>query len=1428
MHVRSAMNKTLGLILSILFLFEIFLFGIPLTTQASVPLPKAGQGIAFYLPQYSTVVYVYNVSLTSYNDIKSLDGLFSSYFNVLMTIQYNGQTYNLQLPISNFASDVYFAVNSTVGNVYYIIFAATVIGPSSTVGVKIPASLILQQLNLTNLLLVDYNDNQVTYVQSAGIVSEVSSQTLQGILTNPLSSKPNYFYDYVSGQVTTAFTVANGKYSISTAPTNQILVFAPFIFVPPYFAITPEATGYFNPLQLSGALGPALQSAATTKPYIWGRALINTSIVDPFVMNGIDNITFQLNYSVPGLLQINLAQLAQVASISNFPSKFTYLSYKFANGYYSFLGFITDGDNLTITINGVRVPAPVSGYLNLINPDPLYNVSLITIEPNIKANGTVVEYFSNLTVYYYNTSNQLTYAQVYHLPSQPHNYTLPVYGYYAPPGSIITITGVFNGTTYTVNIVVGSTPTLTSYVATASFTATAYEGIEANVSGYYTTSPIMSTPPSEISIAGKTQFQDNATLTSTSATAYVTVLTNATLPFKNVKLPGISFDGVIVTPEYPIINGTTAMQYMSTAQYLRTNGEYEVQISGSEIPMLSSIFNGLPNLMAVNISGPFANVLLSPSVPAVETGTGPLALDFVTVPQYAYLTLVNFGIWSNATSVITRAYSTTGGNTTLNKGYFYGVIIPPTIMTSKITPQSFVCYNAPTVTLYDPDAILVPGNPSGSFTYTVAKLNYTNMKVDGAVVFYGSKVYSYSSGIFGNKITPLTVTPVGTFTYKLLPTGVSQMNAWQLTLNGNTITPLPNGAVPYQLIYYADNNPTVNMFFEQGVMSSMPAYALPAYLAGLNVSYGNNELSPQMQVGYLEITPNGADYIMTNYITFKVLSAQAPVLTQYSMNTFITITPNGSFVGATDKYVHVSTDYAVFHSFASSMQYKVQTQITVPNITATLYFASNVTPLYSSTANLYFNETYYGTDLPDYLAIGTGGTLTWNAPNFQEFGVYATPLYLSKMIYVNVTLPSGAKEVVLLTTKNISTLFVSLDAQQLQYCNGTYQFEISIPGLVKILNLNVQQLNGSTLTVTVYDFVTHETLTASTKLLALSELTPVAIQPGKVFYFLTFKASNVILTASVPWFIAYNMYVEPQLNFTDFQYAHLNPTSVLHLSVNNITVSHNGFVATVYYNSTSGMTVVKNVYGVTTMYKGFLLPTLPETAANSGVFTGSLPFTIIPNTTVMTLQQNNVTLYTNGTLAFVLANGTKVPLGPAALFVLPKVAYLGKQIGYDANVSVTVSDPVASTTLETYLTSANITPIRLAPIPTIPPMANAPLANYYYTKPVVITPTSPVINIFATSVIPYPFEFYIIAIARPGYNVTTGTIVYYSYQAVVAKPALGIAAQPYIEVAVQMSGIIALPAGQYTVTMFAVPFAQGPTISLYPASLIFTNVTIKS
>jgi len=104
----------------------------------------------------------------------------------------------------------------------------------------------------------------------------------------------------------------------------------------------------------------------------------------------------------------------------------------------------------------------------------------------------------------------------------------------------------------------------------------------------------------------------------------------------------------------------------------------------------------------------------------------------------------------------------------------------------------------------------------------------------------------------------------------------------------------------------------------------------------------------------------------------------------------------------------------------------------------------------------------------------------------------------------------------------------------------------------------------------------------------------------------------------------------------------------------------------------------------------------------------------------------------------------------------------------------------------------------------------------------VLTPTNQYIVVNVTSIVNYSYPVFIVAVVTPGKNSQTAPLLV-NFQ--VAPP---LAPGIYYEVPVQLSQIGALSSGYYTVRMFAVPFAGGPVISLYPAQIVFTNVYINT
>ncbi|AHC52677.1 hypothetical protein SUSAZ_11090 [Sulfolobus acidocaldarius SUSAZ] len=1429
MKVKS-MNKLVGLLVSSLFLASILIGIAPAITTTALTPPVSAGGIQAYLltgngaPAPGLVLFVVNVSNVNVQS-SNVTNVIST---VVSNIQINAKTVNAQTQQTTgsvtvrFPTSGYSAYYDSVDKVVFVV--VSFLYPYATSSANITLTYLSKYLpGLATTQPINEAGTPASSVMSTPFSTLIDTSTGQQISgTNPVltsyesyttSATQNMQEGVVSGTLT-PFTLGGQSFSGSTVP---IILYAPFIF-----SNSPYQAGLYNPMQVNGNLG-SLSNQAYDHPVIWGRALINTTLIDTYASGAVP-FTFQLNYSVPGPLTINMAQMAWIASINNLPSSFTYLSYSFSNGYSSFLGIISSSSTLAMGTSSI---SPSGNFT--INGNKFYVYLLVVGSTN--STSTAVEYVSKLVVEYPNSTTFLPQNVI--VTTSKNNATLPVYEIGGPAGTTITLSGNWYSTPYNVQITVGSAPTLVNYVSQIQLRAVAYEGISASttLAPYYSTA-ILSTPPSEINIFGSSEINAQGSLAANSASAKVSLLTNATLNYQNIPLQQYSFNGIIVTPGYPAINGTTAMAYLIGALYNKTTSNYVLSFAGSQEPM-QAINN---NLIQVTTLSPFYLTLGAPSVPATETGTSPLQLEFFTVPSTSYIALVDFGLWGNLTSVTVSAYDTVNNKVSVNLGYFYGVVIPPSISTAPYNYQNFICpNNYVTVTIYDPDAVLDP-YPSGSFTTSSLLLKYGNMNVTGAIIFPGSSVYS-PTGVFGYS-NYVQGSPVTTFTY---------------TAQSGPFSPVAlTGNFTY-LAQYADNNPTDNYYFIQTV-NTRPVFngGLSIVASPVTASLPSSTTSP----GFMYLLPNASqvpsplpgmatpNYNLNIYITYKVDGAVVGTnllngLYIASQNTLIYVVPNASFVGSSIKLTYTTTDYAVLHYFYSSKQYEVFTTVSVPNVAASLYFPSPTTPLYQISVPLYLSEPYYGSPLPTYIGIGTNGTALWNSPNYVLFGASAVQQYLGFIKTISITLGNGTTVVIPLTTNNIQTLFTQLIGQELQACNGTFQFGISISGLEKLLNLNVQQLNNSILNVTYHDFVTGETLTATTKLVALSTLSLVSKGSGVVQFLLTAYPYTGNITFAPPWFIAENVAKQPFLTYSDLQFAKTNPSNILSLSTVNITLVGLGGEASVYYNSISGQTVVTNIYGQTVAtLSGNVLPTLTELAAGNGTFTGSLQFTIIPNNTVVqvpsSLTKTSFAVYTNGSLAIVL-NGQAYSLGPAGLFLLPFVTYTGSAIGANATAIITVSDGVTTSTTQVPITAENFTPIRLAPfqVPAQVPLSNAPKLKYEYNSSIVITPQQQVVKIYVTSILPYPQEFQIQAFVYPAsqFNVQTGSPtaapVYFSYSAVRAYPALGIGTSvPNLLVYVQLQGISNLPAGKYVIVLSAVPFAGGPVLSEYPAQLIFTNVTL--
>ena len=355
-------------------------------------------------------------------------------------------------------------------------------------------------------------------------------------------------------------------------------------------------------------------------------------------------------------------------------------------------------------------------------------------------------------------------------------------------------------------------------------------------------------------------------------------------------------------------------------------------------------------------------------------------------------------------------------------------------------------------------------------------------------------------------------------------------------------------------------------------------------------------------------------------------------------------------------------------------------------------------------------------------------------------------------------------------------------------------------------------------------FIVLTVLITGVNLASTDPISVISTSPAYVLYMQTAKYINA--TFWLPVELANYIAAEPFVTLSDAYLASAEPGTVAYLNVTNVTIlDHYGNIYMIYYNYSNSSTDVMIDGKLVYAFKGYLLQSIPETAPGSGIFNGTPVTFIIEMPGVI---YKNGTVF-NGTLAVELGSNT-VTLGPATNFALPFFSVSGKLYGFGSTVYVTVEDPISgyTATVTTYVDPYYLLPIRMAPVSISVPMpANASdELEYEDNQSVVLSPTSPFIVIHVTSTVNYSYVFYIATIVQPGMDNPEGPEAMINFQTVVPVPVIG----PGIValVPVQFSQIGALGSGYYTITMFAVPFAGGPVISLYPAKLVFTNVYVNA
>ena len=930
----------------------------------------------------------------------------------------------------------------------------------------------------------------------------------------------------------------------------------------------------------------------------------------------------------------------------------------------------------------------------------------------------------------------------------------------------------------------------------------------------------------------------------------------------------LSYVGAILTPAYPYLNGTSFTYVIfnisgeGVFNSQKTSNVYSLQYAGIWIHYFSTTMNlvrgllyGVSNYAIYGgwnyaafstIYGFYFNTATS------TIATGPISPTYLFFPVATlipptygllYEVMVNLGLWNNNTITYVRGYAVGPNIPTDNYGYFDAVIIPPSLKVSSVYPSSFTCNSSINIQFYSPDDMLTPGDVEG---YTVSLPNASVPWFYSAYLTGPWFNYNHVPGLLLGSLAEQQAAREGFFIGSITTNNISSPFLGSTIVNvtlPNLLSPYPVTIAPSPINWLIDSYYEFSSFTEQPTVhagiavdvllsNGEPLVRTPIWLAGTVMggayfSYYLPDILPTTQPG----TDIGTGiYNLTVYMRYQLDNGTganglpiSPGVYVGPPNTMIVILPPNQFVGSKISLYFASGDYAVRYFFPYG--YNLSATITVPNATLTLRAPSFV-PLYQFSVPLQVIEPYYAAPYPAQLQIGTNNvTLLANTYNF--FGVTPRPFAVGVGKFMNVTIrfTNGTTERIYLAGNNVTTLFQGGTLNENGSCTGAYNATISISGLEALLHLTkLIQLNDSVLTIAYYDNITHSTATVKIKFGGVSVISPIQMEPASIFYILTAKYVNA--TAGLPVTLAQSVVAQPFVSLNDTFLAKAQAGVVAHLYVTNVTIiDHYGNKYVVYYNFTNGSTDIMVNGVVKYAYKGNLLPTIPETAPNTGIFNGS-PITLVIN--MPGTIYNNGTVF-NGTLAVEFGN-IIVTLGPATNFVLPYFSFNENLFGFGSTMYVTVQDPISgyTTTVRTYIGPYYLAPIRMAPVNiTVPMPANASdELEYEDNQSIVLSPTSQYIVVHLTSTINYTYVFYIASVVQLGEDNPEGPAVLLNFQTVVPVPVIGpgIVAQ----VPVQFSQIAALGSGYYTITMFAVPFAGGPVISLYPAKLVFTNVYVNT
>ena len=1447
------MNKTLGLVLASLFLLSMAVGVVNVQpTQAQTPTSKT-YIVPINLP-YEFAVVITNVNLGT---------------NTAEIAQWLNETFdhtNITLTITNTLTGETIATVTVNGNTSYVNSTGHTLNALGIYYSEVAKAVVMvfnlqtkynstyPALNLvelvsqaTNISLTNVTIDYLINASGKGVsINQNVDMISAGVLT--FKNATGYF-TLASSQVYTQYY--NKTYVLNQNRYSASVTISSTVYTPSGTITASASQTLFAPLSIVSIYNQMMGG-----PYGWGRSLINVTVYNPVEAN-TQNYVFQLNITGPAPLTVNLLPAVQIFSADQLAQlKPVVGSYEFTGSnqyqfYYTIVILTTSQiQSLTeywptghITVQGNQIPGlnnPAQVNYNLAGtPGTTINVYVYAFA-FVYVNGRVPEVATTAD----NINNNLIHT-ISFTNAQGQQVTIPVVYVYVNSTSTaleIDTNGPIWDTTVNyelnvnkLNLTIQPKLQLTPIQITTQLSATSYEKVPASV---FTSLPtglneysgfLLTTPPG--SIITTYYLTGNYAVNSTTALTYLNAL--GAMKFvqngnfvQNQQVDALSVEGVIVTPAYPSLNGTAFTGLVVNVETYTTpaNNPAYVNITISANTLTAYVQNG-----QVVVNGQNNNVVLGSGLQsryfqpiyvknlpfnATISRTELEGTVSVIYSQF-YQALVDFGLWSNQTIVYVSGWGVINGQeySFSNTMYFQARIIPPSVSVSNVNPSSLTCYNYISVNFYSPDDVLTTGYYNGQYAWQYVQngqngiptpsgevsgaelgtINNLRLNVQiGAVnsnYFAGSQYISAGAPTL-NDLQYVITNYLGlsnwTEQQSGVPGGMNFTTSPSLSWVGNV--PTPGSIVQKNGAYYVY------------VPNVLPAYNPETYVPTPNFNV-------KVYVRYQFYLGTGANGMTIN-----------PGIYYGPQNAFIIVLPPNMTVGTKITFWFASGDYAV-HYYFNKLIWNRTVTITVPNATLTVKAPSAV-PLYQATVPIEIIEPYYAAPYPAQLAIGAS-TVTLTANTYTLNGTKVSPytVGVGKIMSVTITFSNGTTERILLNGNNITALFQSGVFDENGSCTGAYNATLSVTGLMSVLHLgSVSQLNGATLTMTYYDNITHETASARIRFGGYSILTPVAAKPASIFYVLT--ANYVGATSGTPVALAQSVAVQPYVSLNDTFLAQSLPGAIANLQVKNVTiVDHYGNKYEIYYNSTSGQTIVAINGKTVKTYQGDLLPIIPETAPSSGVFNGT-PITLVISKTG-TLYSNGTVI--NGTLAVNLGGNTVI-LGPATNFALPAYSFAGKLFGYSSTMYITVQDPVSGSTatLRTNITAFNTPPIRIAPVNMPVPWPNANKVVEYVNNSYVLNSTNQYIYIQVTSVVNYSYLFYIVTEVFPGKNSTATTPLLVTFQTV---PSIG-PGKVYIE-PVQLSQISALSGGYYTVKVFVVPFAGGPVISLYPAQIVFTNVYIN-